>query len=611
MQKVGNNCDLEALMERMQSLHESVIATQAQLLEAWRPHLRKPEFHRSAANLAAYIGLRRHDLRTLQADLAATGLSSLGRCEGHVLATLEAVMHALKRMLGKEVALEEIEKSKLAMEEDQLILKRHTNQLLGEAPSHRWTRFMVTFPAEAATDYPFVRDLLTRGMSCARINCAHDNPVFWKNMIDNLRRAELEAGKRCKVLMDLSGPKLRTGPVSLGPPILHINPKRDREGKTLKEANVVLDSSGRPGSPERPSLSVPHKWLKRLHAGDEVHFRDLLKRSRRFHILERISPTEVLATCSDGAYIGPGTKIEHRDGKGKIAETLDFSPEPLEIRLYEGDLLLLTRAAAPGEPQKLDASGNIIAPAHISCQQPEIFSCIKSGEKVWMDDGRIGALIEKIDDVGAWLRITHARKQGEKLGAEKGLNFPDSDIRLPALSEKDRTDLEFIVEHADIVGCSFFHQASDMDELIDLMNELGGRKLGIVAKIETRKAVENLPEIIIHGSRHDFGVMIARGDLALEIGYERLAEIQEEILWVCEAAHVPVIWATQVLESMVKLGLPSRAEITDAAMAERAECIMLNKGEYLLNAMAVLDNVVMRMQNHQSKKTSKFRALHW
>ncbi|HQT27085.1 MAG TPA: pyruvate kinase, partial [Burkholderiales bacterium] len=127
----------------------------------------------------------------------------------------------------------------------------------------------------------------------------------------------------------------------------------------------------------------------------------------------------------------------------------------------------------------------------------------------------------------------------------------------------------------------------------------------------TKKAVENLPEIIIHGAKHDFGVMIARGDLALEIGYERLAEIQEEILWVCEAAHVPVVWATQVLESMVKAGLPSRAEITDAAMAERAECIMLNKGEYLLNALSVLDNVAMRMQNHQSKKTSKFRALHW
>lgn len=604
-------CDLDALMGKMQALHDSVMATRDQLLALWRPHLRKPEFFKSAENLAAYIGLRRHDLRDLQADLAAMGLSSLGRCEGHVLATLDAVIHALQRMLGNTVSAEEIEASRLAMEEDQLLLKRHTSQLLGEAPARRWTRFMVTLPADAATDYPFVRDLLTRGMSCARINCAHDNPVAWKNMIDNLRRAELEAGKRCKVVMDLAGPKLRTGPVALGPPVLHVNPKRDREGKTIGEAHVFLDSSGRPGNSERPALSVPRKWLKKLREGDEVHFRDLLKRSRKFRVVERLSQTEVLTACSDSAYIGPGTRIEHRAGKGRAAETLDFSPEPLEIRVFEGDMLLLTREALPGEPQKLDAQGNIISIAHISCQQPDVFSCLKSGEKVWVDDGRIGALIEKVDASGAWLRITHARKQGEKLGAEKGLNFPDSDIRLPALSEKDKADLAFAVEHAEIVGCSFFHQASDMDELIDLLEELGGRQIGIIAKIETRKAVENLPEIIIHGASHDFGVMIARGDLALEIGYERLAEIQEEILWVCEAAHVPVVWATQVLESMVKLGLPSRAEITDAAMAERAECIMLNKGEYLLNALSVLDNVVMRMQNHQTKKTSQFRALHW
>jgi pyruvate kinase len=105
--------------------------------------------------------------------------------------------------------------------------------------------------------------------------------------------------------------------------------------------------------------------------------------------------------------------------------------------------------------------------------------------------------------------------------------------------------------------------------------------------------------------------MIARGDLAVEIGYARMAEIQEEILWLCEAAHVPVIWATQVLEGLVKQNFPSRAEMTDAAMANRAECVMLNKGPFVLDAIAVLDNVVEKMQAHQQKKTSQLRALHW
>jgi pyruvate kinase len=134
----------------------------------------------------------------------------------------------------------------------------------------------------------------------------------------------------------------------------------------------------------------------------------------------------------------------------------------------------------------------------------------------------------------------------------------------------------------------------------------------VVAKVETSEAVKNLPEIIVHGAgQHAFGVMIARGDLAVEIGYARMAEIQEEILWLCEAAHVPVIWATQVLENLVKTGQPSRAEMTDAAMSGRAECVMLNKGPYILDALSALNSVVTRMQAHQTKKTAQFRALHW
>jgi len=131
-----------------------------------------------------------------------------------------------------------------------------------------------------------------------------------------------------------------------------------------------------------------------------------------------------------------------------------------------------------------------------------------------------------------------------------------------------------------------------------------------VLKIETRRAFENLPKLLLsalHSSAP--GVMIARGDLAVECGYERLAEVQEEILWLCEAAHVPVIWATQVLERMTKDGLPSRAEVTDAAMGERAECVMLNKGPYLLDALATLDDILRRMEAHQSKKTPTLRPL--
>ena len=108
---------------------------------------------------------------------------------------------------------------------------------------------------------------------------------------------------------------------------------------------------------------------------------------------------------------------------------------------------------------------------------------------------------------------------------------------------------------------------------------------------------------------YPIAVMIARGDLAVEAGWERLAELQEEILWICEAAQIPVIWATQVLERTTKTGQPSRAEISDAALSQRADCVMLNKGPHILAAIRMLDNILRRMQGHQYKKTPRMRKL--
>jgi pyruvate kinase len=133
----------------------------------------------------------------------------------------------------------------------------------------------------------------------------------------------------------------------------------------------------------------------------------------------------------------------------------------------------------------------------------------------------------------------------------------------------------------------------------------------MILKIETRRGFDNLPKLILASMRmRSFGIMIARGDLAVECGYERLAEVQEEILWICEAAHAPVIWATQVLETLAQKGVPSRSEITDAAMGERAECVMLNKGPYAVTAVSVLADILKRMQAHHEKKNSMLRQLH-
>lgn len=590
----------------MRELRAAVKRDQHALLEAWRPSLARRGYLPSAANLAAYIALRRHDLRPVQADLAALGLSSLGRCENHVMATLEAVINALERMGGVRVA-----RTVRAMDPGQTRLRRHTNALFGPPPAGRWTRFMVTLPTEAAAHYALVRDLVRGGMDCARINCAHDEPAKWGAMIRQVRRAARETGRACRVLMDLAGPKLRTGPLEHDAPILKVKVDRSSAGRLVQPAAIILEAregapvpAGRVRPPHPVVMKVALPALEGVRPGDTLRFSDARHRTRRLRVVGRRG-NRLHATLGKGAWIGPSLRLVN--GKAKALEAAcAITPPSVEIRLREGDMLLLTREPLPGAPARKGR------PAHISCSEPAIFSALRVGHRVSIDDGRVGAVVEAIDERGAWLHVRQAAPGGERILAEKGLNFPDSELPLPALSVEDLAALDFACGHADLVGYSFVRFPADIDRLAAELARRGRADMGIVAKIETRQAVRHLPEIIVHGAgRHPFGVMIARGDLAVELGYERLAEIQEEILWLCEAAHVPVIWATQVLEGLVKRGRPSRAEISDAALSERAECVMLNKGPFLLRGLAVLENVVARMGAHQRKKTAQFRALHW
>ncbi len=275
------------------------------------------------------------------------------------------------------------------------------------------------------------------------------------------------------------------------------------------------------------------------------------------------------------------------------------------LKSKKGDLIFLYAARPSNKFKHIQ---------QVKCALPEILPQVSQGDEVWIDDGHIGTVVEQCLANGVLLRVTSVEGKGKVIKPDKGLSFPTTSLILNPLTDKDVRDLDFICEFADGVNYSFVQDGNDVKRLqAELAQRTARRKtpIALIAKIETRRAVEHFPEIVVQGAgKNPFGVMIARGDLAVEIGYQRIAEIQEELLWLSEAAHVPVIWATQVLESLVKKGIPSRAEITDAAMAERAECVMLNKGEFILSAMEILDQVLMRMEQHQRKKTPQLRALY-
>ena len=246
----------------------------------------------------------------------------------------------------------------------------------------------------------------------------------------------------------------------------------------------------------------------------------------------------------------------------------------------------------------------------ISPNEPGIIESLKVGDRVFIDDGMIFGKVEELGLNKAAVRIVRISSKKPFIKAGKGLNFPDSTLGIASLTEFDRACLPFVIAHADTVGLSFVRKAEDISALRAELYKLHTEIPPIILKIETHEAVENLATLILEGMvEPNFGVMIARGDLAVEIGFERLVEIQEEISWLCEAAHVPVIWATQVLENLHKSGLASRAEITDAGRAAAAECIMINKGPHTLELLRTLQDISKRIAGFRTKNRLSLRPL--
>lgn len=275
-----------------------------------------------------------------------------------------------------------------------------------------------------------------------------------------------------------------------------------------------------------------------------------------------------------------------------------------ELQIAEGKELRLRGTHQPNTGGKKEKATLVVEPV-------EILSMVRVGEHLYFDDGKFEAKVIECGPQEVVVRIIRISTKKPILKPEKGINLPDSELAIPSLTDEDRSNIPFICKHADMVGYSFVSHPDDVLLLREEINRFAGRhRPSIVLKIERLSAVQNLPALLMNGMIDEaFGVMIARGDLAVEIGFERLSEIQEEILWICEAAHVPVIWATQVLETLNKTGYATRSEITDAAMGVKAECVMLNKGKYIVKTIKTLDDILTRQLGHVNKKRYIMRPL--
>lgn len=414
------------------------------------------QYRLSARNLVHYLALRSVDLRPVQEKLAWLGLSSLGRAESHVLASVDKVLGVL-HYLTDQPWTDRSSEEPVGSVSGRRLAERHCIALLGAPNPHRRVRIMVTLPSEAALDYGVVRELVQAGMDIARINCAHDDAAAWKAMASNVKRAAKAAERKVQVLMDLGGSKIRTGEVQPRPAVLKLKPHRDMFGRVFHPAKLGLIGDGCALFVDNvdASIEVDRDWLERLAKGRHVEYVDA--RGAKRHLLVVLKEDEyAVADSIQTAYLTPETVLSVAGSHGKkmfrtLVGPMDQSPGTVHLQM--GEKLRLTHEGL-GCSAVLDdnVEEQVREAARISCTLPEIFEQVRVGERIWFDDGRIGGVIQQASPLELEIEIVQARPGGERLAADKGINLPDSELRLPALSAKDIEGLETVVQCADMVG---------------------------------------------------------------------------------------------------------------------------------------------------------------
>jgi pyruvate kinase len=563
-----------------------------------------------ARNLLHYLALRQTDLRDLQFVLAEHGLSSLAGADAHVLTTIRGARRAACALLDRDVpALEPA----IGVGEAHARIRASADRLFGPRKRAGHVRIMVTMPIEAADDGPLVLDMVRAGMECARINCSTGGPREWARTAEHVRHAAAETGRGCRIFMDLCGPKIRTGELVAGPRVVVLTPSLDGRGRVIAPAAIEFVPDGGPdvrataGADAQPTrIPLPATLFRRLAPGCTLEFEDARGRLASLEVTS-VESGRVRARTWSRVFVEACLPARVRDVEGKVLaeDRIGSLPEVRAgIPLRPGDTLIVHADPRPGE-QACSAEADETHPAHVACCQPGVLERVAVGDPFVLDDGDFRGVVREVGGGEIVVEITHVAEEGSQLHARKGINLPDTDVGLYGLTEKDLEDLPHVLEHADAVNVSFVNRPEDVDQVFDVLDRAGAGDLPVVFKIETRMGLERLPSILLSAMRRpDVGIMLARGDLAAEIGWIAMARAQEDILSLCEAAHVPVIWATQVLTQLSRRGVPTRAEISDVVLAERAECVMLNKGRHIVDAIRMLDEILDSIGPCQIKKRS-------
>tara|TARA_B100000678_G_scaffold115560_1_gene96683 strand:+ start:4500 stop:6386 length:1887 start_codon:yes stop_codon:yes gene_type:complete len=568
-----------------------------------------PNHYHSAVNLVHYLAYRNSKTSKIKLFLYNKGLYALKNTESHIMAGLLAAKTVLHQL--NEDPIIQIPKPPISIKKSIKLLRKNRRELLGKRTKKRAARIMVTQPPEAATNPDLAYNMMQCGMNNIRINCAHNSPAEWLKMITNAKISMKKFGKEVKITMDLGGPKIRTGPIAPGPRVIHLAPKHNQLGEVLFPARAALFPSEEFHHKDNDTyIPIPFELIQKLKVGDRLLLKDTRGKKRYLKVIEVDKPL-VWVNSYKNTYIQTGTLLYlERDNK-KAYEIGKIPPLEQYITLKKGDIISIHKEQVLGEPAIYDKKGNLIQHAKISCTHPAVFKDVKEGQTVFFDDGKIEGIIREHLGNELIILIVYAKENGNKLKADKGINFPKSNLSISGLTCKDKEDLKFVVQYADVVNMSFVNTPEDVEELMKTLSQLNAlNSIGVIIKIETMSGFRNIVKILLTAMQmKHVGVMLARGDLAIECGWENVGIVQKELLKICHAAHVPTVWATQVLENLAKKGIPSRAEITDAVSAQGADCVMLNKGPYILKAIELLDCILLNLEKLRNDKRAFFKKI--
>ena len=276
-----------------------------------------------------------------------------------------------------------------------------------------------------------------------------------------------------------------------------------------------------------------------------------------------------------------------------VAILLDTKGPEIRIGTFENYRIELFR----GQHFTLTTEEIIGNNTRVSVSYKDLPSHLKKGDIILIDDGLIGLVVDETTDTEIMCTV----KNGGNLSDKKSINIPGIKLDMPYMTEKDKKDILFGIENdVDFIAASFVRTENDIKEIKEILNNNGGNQIQIIAKIESIEGVENADEILAQAN----GIMIARGDLGVEISYEKLPHIQKKLIKKCYAAGKMAITATQMLDSMMHNPRPTRAEVSDVANAvyDGTSAIMLS-GETAAGAYPIKSVITMSEIAESTEKT--------